>query len=379
MNRHSRQGLTLIELLVVMAIMGILGGIVAVVAPKFAQSSRVAEGSRQLTNWLSLARQRAQRDKAPRGIRFAGTLPTSVSRQQELYSSFVYVEQPEDLAVDVREIDLVPQNQLANRRVAFRTQAFSNLQFGISDPAQKYTATQKTKFQTYRNALDPANTANVNSWLYLLWFANRNLAVAPGSPAASQVIRDGDIVQFGNARYTVVYEPIVDPAGTGSFVILNRPRDEFRYQVPEMTAPLPPARIIRSPRPIAGEAELTLPRDVAVDILWTNKSAGVNYARTLPAPDVNDPPGSQFFDVMFAPSGEVVGGLGGYGRLVFWLRDTSLKDSGGGTLPQGENRLIVVHCRTGQITSHPVAIDPSGNPSDAYQFIRDGKSSANED
>lgn len=376
MTHPSRRGLTLIELLVVMAIIGLLGGIVALVAPKFGQTSRVADGSRQLTSWLALARQRAQKDRAPRGIRFVGTLPTSVSRQQDFYSTFAYVEQPEDITVTVGEIQPGPVAQLPARRNAFLSAAFNALQFGISDATGRYSAAQKLKFQSYRTALNPGVPANANNWTYLLWFPGRNLAV---SGTLERVIQDGDIVQFGSARYSVVYEPIIDPVGSGSFVILNRPRDEFRSNANELGTPLPPARVTRTPRPIAGEPNLTLPREVAVDILWTNKAAGQTFTRSLPAPDAADPPGAQFYDIMFAPSGEVVGTAGSGGRIVFWVRDVSLKDAGGATLPEGENRLIVVHTRTGQITSHPVAVDATGAPTDPYQYIRDGKSSASED
>src|SRR4029077_17359172 len=111
MRRIARGGMTLVELLVVITIIGVLGGIIALVAPRFQESTRVAEGARQFTNWLEIARQRAQRDKAPRGLGTStNTLPSTLGppNLQFFYYQFSYVEQPEDITGVPAEIRPVP-------------------------------------------------------------------------------------------------------------------------------------------------------------------------------------------------------------------------------------------------------------------------------
>jgi hypothetical protein len=336
-----------------MAIIGLLGAIVAVVAPKFAQTSRVAEGSRQFTSWLALARQRALKDRAPRGLRFVDVLPTSVTRTQDFYYKFGFIEQPEDIAIQPVEIARVPANQLASQRQAYQTAA----------------AQRPDLAPAIAGLINPQpNNRNPNGWRFLVSIPGRNLT--------GGVVQTGDVLEMAGARYAIACEPFGFPTGNDTLMVLTRPRDEARTGLAEIqTLPLPSARITRRARPIAGEPDLTLPTGVAVDILWTNIASGQTATRSLPAPDQNSTPGSQFFDILFAPSGEVMGAAGTNGRLVFWLRDVSLRDSGPGTIPEGENRLVVLHCRTGQITVHAVNPDPT----DPYRFVRDGKSSALED
>src|SRR3954462_15967485 len=66
---RTRRGFTLIELLVVLSIMVALFAIVAAIGPRFAERQRVNRGASQVQGWLLIAKQRALRDYAPRGIR----------------------------------------------------------------------------------------------------------------------------------------------------------------------------------------------------------------------------------------------------------------------------------------------------------------------
>jgi prepilin-type N-terminal cleavage/methylation domain-containing protein len=65
----GRRGLTLIELLVVITIAVALFAITAALAPHFSERQRATRGASQLQGWLLIAKQRALRDNAPRGIR----------------------------------------------------------------------------------------------------------------------------------------------------------------------------------------------------------------------------------------------------------------------------------------------------------------------
>jgi len=382
MKTPERFGLTLVELLVVIAIIGLLGGIIGLIAPRFAERSRVAQGSSQLRSWLLIAKQRALRDQAPRGVRFVAATTQNVagSLPSALYSKFAYVEQPEDISAMPFEIaPATSDTQLQTLRRTFQQEVTNQLQIGAND-AFNYSPAQRAKFLTHKTLIDP----NVNSkgWKRLLWLKDKDLS-------AGHVINDNDIVEFAGARYSVIYKPIRIPGQTGSVLVLHRERDETRTALAQVnTLPLTACRITRLPRPIAGEPELTLPKNVAVDILYTNRYSPPSSSypaststRSLPAPDVQDPPSSLAYDIMFTASGEITGQLVNRGRVVLWLRDTTLTDFGPGTIPEGENRLLVIHGRTGQVTSHPLnpTLDSNGKLMDVYSYVRDGKSSALEE
>lgn len=112
-------------------------------------------------------------------------------------------------------------------------------------------------------------------------------------------------------------------------------------------------RIIRQPRLLPGEEPLQLPQDVAIDL---SKSLNV------PTRQSSGPP---FREILFSPSGRVVGQGTGNTPIVLWVRDVT-QDANN----PGDQTLIVIYPRTGSIAAHPVA--QGGDP---YQFIRDGRSS----
>jgi prepilin-type N-terminal cleavage/methylation domain-containing protein len=106
-------------------------------------------------------------------------------------------------------------------------------------------------------------------------------------------------------------------------------------------------RFIRRPRILPGEPTLQLVKDVAIDL-----SLSLN-ANSAP------------LDIVFAPSGAVVGTAAVYDKIALWVRDVTLDSV------QGDVTLITVYCRTGFIAAHPV--DLSGP--DPYSFTKDGRSS----
>lgn len=109
-------------------------------------------------------------------------------------------------------------------------------------------------------------------------------------------------------------------------------------------------RVIRAPRPMIGESEVNLPRDVIIDL-----APGTSI---IPADGGN-------YDVLFAPSGKVVRTAGTQGKVILWLRDPN------NNAMAGEQVLVVVYTRTGAIATHPV--NASGG--DPYSYVKDGKSS----
>jgi prepilin-type N-terminal cleavage/methylation domain-containing protein len=111
-------------------------------------------------------------------------------------------------------------------------------------------------------------------------------------------------------------------------------------------------RIVRQPRPLAGEQPLNLPQDVIIDM---SQGKSLNVPQRAP----------NAWEILFAPSGMVIGQGTGSAPIAFWLRDVSRDPN-----QPGEQILIAVYPRTGQIAAHPVA--DASNP---YQFLQDGRSS----
>lgn len=89
MTRISRPGLTLIELLVVIGLLIVLATLVVIfVVPAFQDNKNVLRGSDRLTSTLLIARSRAYRDQAPRGVRFQ-------LDSDGFARNLVYIEQPD--------------------------------------------------------------------------------------------------------------------------------------------------------------------------------------------------------------------------------------------------------------------------------------------
>ncbi len=85
-TKHS--GFTLIELVVVIGILLALASIVVLFFPSMQEQTRAARGAALLQGWLQVAKTRALRDRAPRGLRLLVSGNT-VSQCQ-------YIEQPDD-------------------------------------------------------------------------------------------------------------------------------------------------------------------------------------------------------------------------------------------------------------------------------------------
>src|SRR5436190_21286635 len=93
-TRHaSRRGLTLVELLVVITIVVALFAILAAVAPHFSERQRATRGASQLQGWILIAKQRALRDNAPRGIRLP--VVTNAPPYAQYVTQLQYIEQPD--------------------------------------------------------------------------------------------------------------------------------------------------------------------------------------------------------------------------------------------------------------------------------------------
>jgi prepilin-type N-terminal cleavage/methylation domain-containing protein len=112
--------------------------------------------------------------------------------------------------------------------------------------------------------------------------------------------------------------------------------------IPSSAQTLPPTtsyRIMRGPRPVAGEDTIYLPDNVIIDM--GNSGSG--------CPGSILTPNGVYFDILFAPAGSVLGPGATTGKIILWLRDTTQNWQ-----TTTQQTLIVINTRTGLIAYYPV-------------------------
>jgi prepilin-type N-terminal cleavage/methylation domain-containing protein len=292
-NDNSRRGFTLIELLVVMALLLVLLGLTIAFVPRFQENQRVSQGASTVQSALMIAKQRALRDRSPRGVRLQPGTNNAL-----WVTDLQYIEQPEDFSGGTAET--------ASDNATVVTFQGVDLTGGSSDPT--------------------------------LW------DVQPGDYLE---IRGGGLIRR-----------IIPPMAPKQ-IILEAPTPGMPTF--HRVAPTKNYRIIRAPR-VAGDDPVQLPGSVAIDLTPDTMVP----PRKKPEYHPILTPQAPYFDILFAPSGAVIGPAAAYDKIILWVRDISLTG-----ITEGEPTLICIYTRSGAIAAHPVDIQ-GGN---YYTFTEDGRSS----
>jgi prepilin-type N-terminal cleavage/methylation domain-containing protein len=351
--RH-RQGVTLIELLIVIAIITVLATMIVAVAPKFGERQRASRGAGQLQSWLNLAKQRALRDQRPVGIR----LPAIAG----VYSSeMMYIEIPnESLGGSIT----VPFPNYSGSVSPYQTML-------LTTPVSMDMSVLPPNPPPQNNALLPRDVITLLNEAMGAYPPRRVVAVSP-PPTGSKIEISTIVGGVTYYNYCIILDqalPVTTPFTTQSY------------------------QVSRKARPVVGEPVLQLPKDIAIDLDRESTAPGVPPKWYRMYPKLGNTGGSNPFDILFSPSGQVIGAEGNLGsRICLWVRDISINTTGPNVgndptrtdptfLPPGENTLITIYTRTGHVAAHPV--DPSGlildtatstnwNP---FKFTQDGLSS----
>jgi hypothetical protein len=310
--------------MVVMGIILILAALAILFVPKFQEESRAADGARQLQNWLLVAKQRALRDQRPTGVRllYTGTYP-NLGQVNDL----MYVQQPDNYQV-IPGVAHIPGSIVGGPTLPTRM------------PNRRITVTGTVA------VLEPPEVINGQP-VYPPPYPDFRGGL--GNNPANWAVQPGDYLELqgGSVLLRILN---VQGAGPNRFVQLNL------ASAPLNNIPLTGQyRIIRAPRPLPGEEPLHLPQDIAIDL-----STNLTYNAPIPFD-----PFTNSVDIVFAPSGAVIGRGTAGDKMVMWVRDMSLD-----TIFDGKPTLISVNVRTGAIAAGPV--DPaSGDP---YSGTRDPRS-----
>ena len=190
---------------------------------------------------------------------------------------------------------------------------------------------------------------SVTSGSQTVGFTNIDLSGGLGTDQTLWPVQPGDYLQVNTDPYHKI--AAVSPNGltlTNAYSGGTTSTDQYR--------------IARGPRPVAGEDTIFLPDDVIIDL---NLSL-INPEVVVTDPTTTPPTTIRNYDILFATSGAVMGAAGQSGRIVLWVREADPNNPSATTAP-GDQTLITIFTRTGQIGAYPV--DTSGpNP---YSFTLD--------
>jgi len=431
-SARYRSGFTLIELLVVISIMIVLAAISAgIIYSGAIGSQQVVSGSDRASGWLLISKSRAQRDNAPRGVRFylnsqTATLPElrgMVTEAQYLEQPDIWVPNPNQETnleppataasqavptprakiVFVQNVypssDPTKPGQIASREVhlvgttadlfEFDQRIFPGDQLILPELGGSFMIKQITGTQIPPSAATfvtmgpgPAPTGNVPSRRLLL--AGFDTTTVPVEFVREPHLGAANSAAAGLATY-VTFKFGFQPAprvvmGDNVLQLTNQIVIDYRPPgINPMTGTaIPPALLTNE-----GYRDWSTPTPPALP----TPNAGPFNPSTTTGVIVQGPPlGQQYFDVLFSPSGQVLNAPNGL--ICLWVRDSSkllnlnnhprLDLTGNcDSLTQynsaGQQILVVIYTRTGAIATQQVAPPPAApTVYDPYSFAKDG-------
>ncbi len=405
MGRTRRDGFTLVEMLVVMGLIVLLAGIGVAVSESGAfGSQKVVSGADRVSGWLLISKQRALRDARPRGVRFLladdTTRPGVSSPNDYRNFSFVakeaqYIELPDAWAPN-------PGGSATGATLAVSVSSTGSPRARLflvsTDPAVL------TEFDG--RGLTTGDMVVFNGATFRL----TDLPTNPKMPDV-QVVGIGTL-NSGNAR-ELPAEAVNDLAvGIGFGAAVDASTTPRTAAIQTNLFAFQPAA-----RPLVGEPLLQLTGNTVVDVRSKTFVAAVGGDPTSTPPKVvyaEPPPGGtspgpgfwprttfgvrlqpvefmnptagiplpQYFDILFAPSGQVLNTDSGV--IALWIRDPDktvhprlANPAQFTTTPglddptvfdaAGEQVLVVVSPRTGLIATQPVT-----KGSDPHAAAKDG-------
>jgi len=388
-SRPIRKAFTLVEMLVVMTIIILLAGMAYMFLPSLGQR-KMASAADRISAWLLIAKQQAKRDGRPTGVRL---IDTNNPNNPTSFTQMAYVQQPDDITFQGCTATC-PQD---SHRTPTPTPPLPNPTLAKFGGNPNYPGISDTQVVAIFNAT--AGTANS--------------AVLGSASTAGQATVDfeapvepGDYIEFmgiGSVyQITAVVlgtDPSLRVAGISkndpnrAFLVLsNAPPATFTSAPPATTSGASNYRILRQPRKLLGEEDLTFPDGTAIwatyvpdptlanppqpATLWGGTKNGTTSLLPRKVVKTNSTVSTPFYEIMFSPDGNVISQGAGNDKLYLWLYDTTL--TGNDVLPPNQNLwqftpvpvtgqpplIISIQIRTGLIGTFPV--DPTPNPNTGY-------------
>ncbi len=310
----NRRGFTLVELMVVMAIILAVAALAAAFAPRVTDSTNLTRSVDQLEQWLLTAKMRAKRDGLATGLRFLSAPGDAAGT----FSQFQYIQQPDPLG----------GGSLST------TQGSGSVLYSPGPPP------------VYLNGGILAGATGG-----LVTFANVDFALGGGAAyiASNQgLVQPGDYLEVRDGGVYLI-AAVVPPAASQPANTLKLSGTAYDIAL-TITTPTTNYRILRQPRLLEGEPVLQMPGNFAVD-----NNAGFGNIQAGPSGNI---------EILFSPSGAVVGTNAGNGKILMMVYDTTQ------TYDANKAGIVAVQSRTGFIGAYTVA--PGADP---FLFAEEGRTS----
>jgi prepilin-type N-terminal cleavage/methylation domain-containing protein len=324
-SSQRRRAFTLIEMLVVIAIILVLSALAAAFMPRVADSTNLSNAVDQLEQWLLTAKMRAKRDGLTTGLR----LIQDPNVPAGLYTQCQYIQQPDPLVGGVC--------------------------VGAPAPPPAYPVGGNY----YTGGLCTSVTSGSPQLVHFYAAPPFGVDFTGGQGiVADYLVQPGDYLELRDGGGV---HPIVSVPNGGTLAV-------SAAQPIALTAPTTNYRILRQPRPVLGENPLQMPGNMAVDL---------NVNPNIPQPPPPNPPilysqvnagVSGAYDILFSPSGAVVGSNAGLGKIFLYVHDYTIP-------PSDVNRytragIVAVQTLTGYIGAYNAG--PDANP---YIYANEGRTS----
>jgi type II secretory pathway pseudopilin PulG len=413
-----------VELLVAMGLIILLAALaVGISQSGMLGSQKVISAADRVSQWLLIAKQRAARDQAPRGVRFFST--PLAPPQATFFTEAQYIESPEPWIPNPAQ-----EQNFGGPRILFSYE-YQLPPATMMNPNPVATVTIRRIY--FVSGFVSGTTWNVGTAVADINELNQR--VTPGDSLVLPELGKSFVVRSIREVNTANGNLLSHANGSGSEVAI--PATAIRELVldsyPDLSAagtvqPMGPGPIIHQatmttykygfqavPRPLLGEPALQMTFGTIIDYRnprtdgpfaapgftlngyrdWRTPTSGTpntapyNPTTSLGIFPATDPANAagQTFDLLFAPSGQILNNS--TNLVVLWIRDSSkvshprLDATGNSVDGQaeynlaGEQALVVLNVKSGLISTQPV-FPPPAAPTvnhDPYQFARDGLNS----
>jgi prepilin-type N-terminal cleavage/methylation domain-containing protein len=336
--RFVRRGaFTLIELLVAMSIIVVLASLTLLVVVNMSERDGTTDAAGLTRQWLMIAKNRASRDGAPRGLRLVvATDPNNIAKASPFWvTECQYIEAPPILVTyPAQNNNFTPSGS-------------------PSDPAVVFT---------YSTSVGPPTHPQPVG------------AILPGGKTCQIVnLRQSEAVQVQansilqlpviGTWHRITGTPIITQQGASTFYTVTVALDSFpdsqmgaagvaQPQPQPAAGSTPPCYITQlfgitsPPRPLLAEPPLPLPRDICIDLTPSSPRPPVqpnpNFIQGPSFPD-GTAASVEGYDILFAPNGNVLpvgAGAQADGMIFLWHRDyTKLRNNA----PNGNFSLVITN------------------------------------
>jgi prepilin-type N-terminal cleavage/methylation domain-containing protein len=168
-----------------------------------------------------------------------------------------------------------------------------------------------------------------------------------GLPSTEWLVQPGDYLELRDAGGI---HPITT-VNSGTMLTISP------YQPVTLSAPTANYRILRQPRILIGENPMQMPGNLAVDISLSYVAKGV----------------SGYYEILFAPSGSVVGTNAGQSKIFLYVHDLTMTMNPADPSVTARSGIVAVQTLTGFIGAYNSG--PLGSQASMYMYANEGRSS----